>query len=1018
MSANRKVIMIVILGAGACLLSFILSQHFSRKIQDNQMLLAKVQQLSEKVEYIQILSRDFIQSGDQGKWRKIIGNIDIIRRDFGEVPGKNQQWHKETQDLQNNLAEYYHTLSRIHDPAIQLNAEKNKLQGLGLSFSMEIMDRIIEPYRKEEGMQIYKGNMIDPFKTRTKETAYDLVRLHLQQQLILQELLMDWDLAGYLRKKQDIAQALEMRQVQLHYMSVLMGAEKNIDDIIASLAGKLSELLKHEQVILDLFTGLTQMNKNLNTAGDSLLGASENLSLKIVSDISYANKLNNYSSWGLLITIIGVLSGLGAWLAGDIIRFVRDLNVSRENLRSSETNLKVTLDSIGDAVIATDKSGVVTRMNPMAEQLTGWSSAEAVGGNLADVFKIVNAFTRNEAASPVEKVLASGEITGLANHTILISKEGREYQIADSGAPIRLADGRVVGVVLVFRDVTEAYAQEQKIRENESLLKNITTNFPGVVFQFNTGRDLVFTCRYVSPRVRDVFGLEASDDFFEDFIRHIPESERERFRASFLTAANDSRPWHYEGLFNKSSGQTIWFSGNASLQKTGTEIFFNGVFMDITERRRMEAALHITQFSFDKASIGIYRVGDDGRILNVNERAAQILGYSLEELASLSVFDIDPRVDRDIWNRIWARLSAGIEDVFETFHRHKDGSDVPIELTSKMLEYDGQHFAIAFVQDISERIKVQKEAQQFEEALYQAQKIEAIGTLAGGIAHDFNNILSAVIGFSELSLSMTEDVESPVHQYLQYVVTAGLRARDLVRQILTFSRKDERELNPLQVGPLVKESLKMLRSSLPTTVEMSQNIGENLDNILADPTHIHQIIMNLCTNAAHAMEDDGGHLNVELSQVELSVHDLRLHPGLRPGNYLKLSVQDTGRGIHPDIIEKIYDPYFTTKEKEKGTGLGLAVVHGIVKSYGGAIHTYSELNTGTTFNIYIPTVEKATAVEETTISDLPRGSEHILLVDDEPVLLDVGRHLLEKLGYRISTAGGSMPALELFQRGP
>ena len=342
---------------------------------------------------------------------------------------------------------------------------------------------------------------------------------------------------------------------------------------------------------------------------------------------------------------------------------------------------------------------------------------------------------------------------------------------------------------------------------------------------------------------------------------------------------------------------------------------------------------------------------------------------------------------------------------------------MPVEITSNLLEYDGRKFSIACVQDITERKYAEKEASRLEAALVQSQKMEAIGTLAGGIAHDFNNILTAVIGYAELSHSIAE-VDSPIDLHLQKVITAGLRAKDLVQQILTFSRKDERELTPLQAGPIVKESIKLLRSTLPTTIEISQQIVHDLDHVIADPTQIHQIVMNLCTNAAHAMETNGGQLKIELSQVRLSDEDIRLHPGLQPGDFLKLSVQDNGCGIPQENLEKIFDPYFTTKEKGKGTGLGLAVVHGIVKKYGGAIYALSELQIGTTFNVYIPTIKIQAAAIAKVTPELPGGNEHILLVDDETLILDVERMLLEDLGYKISTASGSKSALKQFRLTP
>ena len=684
-------------------------------------------------------------------------------------------------------------------------------------------------------------------------------------------------------------------------------------------------------------------------------------------------------------------------------------------LVSSETRMRITLDSIGDAVIATDANGAVTRINPMAEKLTGWSSVEASGRHLTEVFQIINAHTRQTVANPVDKVLTSGEIVDLANHTMLIARDGQEYQIADSGAPIRHPDGRIVGVVLVFRDVTEAYSREQKIRESEKLLKDITANVPGVVYQFKSTRNHEYSTTYVSEKAAEIFELQPDPrTFFKDFLAHVPDDEINRFTSSVREAVDKVIPWHYEGRFIKPTGEKIWFAGNAIPHEENDTIVFYGMLMDISWRKQLEESLRLTQFCFDNASIGIFWIDGKGQILNVNEQGCRSLGYSREELRALTVFDIDPNFNPDIWPEHIENLRNLKTRSIETLHKHKSGNVFPVQILINIMTFEDHEFHVAYVQDISDRKNAEKEARRLSAALLQAQKNEAIGTLAGGIAHDFNNILSAVIGFSELSLPMTAP-DAPIHRYLQQILTAGLRARDLVQQILTFSRKDERKLGPLQVPPLVKEALRMLRSSLPTTIEICPDINPGVNPVLADPTQIHQIVMNLCTNAAHAMEADGGRLDVSISQVCLSDRDIRLHPGLLPGNYLKLSVQDTGRGIPPEIMQKIYDPYFTTKEKGKGTGLGLSVVHGIVQSYGGAIHAYSEPNCGTTFNVYFPTVKNQTEVVKEKNHELTGGNEHLLLVDDEPALIDVGRQLLEKLGYRVSTAGGSLAALEIFR---
>jgi PAS domain S-box-containing protein len=275
------------------------------------------------------------------------------------------------------------------------------------------------------------------------------------------------------------------------------------------------------------------------------------------------------------------------------LRDVTERKRGEEALRLSERNLSITLDSIGDAVIATDTDGVVTRLNPIAEQLTGWTAAEAVGRPLPEVFHIVNAYTRQEVESPVEKVITEGQIVGLANHTVLIAKDGTEYQIADSGAPIRRADGQTTGVVLVFRDVTEAYLQAQIIRESEQLLRSITTNLPGVVFQFCATADHQYGLKYVSENTAEVFGLDVPlEGFFPAILANIPDGEKEKFLASIHEAVERERPWQYEGRYLKPSGATIWFHGSSIPHRKGSEILFDGLLLDITELKRTQEALY------------------------------------------------------------------------------------------------------------------------------------------------------------------------------------------------------------------------------------------------------------------------------------------------------------------------------------------------------------------------------------------------------------------------------------------
>jgi len=300
--------------------------------------------------------------------------------------------------------------------------------------------------------------------------------------------------------------------------------------------------------------------------------------------------------------------------------------------------------------------------------------------------------------------------------------------------------------------------------------------------------------------------------------------------------------------------------------------------------------------------------------------------------------------------------------------------------------------------------------------LIQAQKMEAIGTLAGGIAHDFNNILASIMGYAELAILDVEK-NTELHEYLKEVMVAGSRAKDLVRQILTFSRQTEKELRPLRLELILNEVFKLLRASLPATIEMRQNITSE-SPVLADSTQIYQLIMNLCTNAAHAMEQEGGILTVELNDVQLEIEHAHRPSSVAPGAYIQLTVSDTGHGMTPAVMERIFDPFFTTKEKGKGTGIGLSAVHGIVKSHGGEITVSSKPGKGSTFNVLLPRIEKTLVKDDLIEETKTTGNETIFFVDDEQAIVNIGKEMLTRLGYKVNACTGSMEALELFKLHP
>ncbi len=317
--------------------------------------------------------------------------------------------------------------------------------------------------------------------------------------------------------------------------------------------------------------------------------------------------------------------------------------------------------------------------------------------------------------------------------------------------------------------------------------------------------------------------------------------------------------------------------------------------------------------------------------------------------------------------------------------------------------------------ELTERKRAEKESREMEIQLRRAQKMEAMGTLAGGIAHDFNNILGAIIGFTEMAVHDTGS-DSRAHHNMHQVLKAGNRAKDLVRQILSFTRETRREKDSILMAPLLRETLELLRASLPTTIAFHQHVEEGPGMVFCNSSEIHQVIMNLCTNAAHAMEAQGGELTVRLESIQLEPGQM---PGMNPGDYQKLTIRDTGHGMNAETVERIFDPYFSTKTPEKGTGLGLAIVHRIVEDCGGLIQVDSRPGGGTVFEIFFPIVFSEERSEKEPVLPTSSGKqEKILFVDDEPVLVELGKEMLERLGYRVEVRQNPREALAAFTRTP
>ena len=433
------------------------------------------------------------------------------------------------------------------------------------------------------------------------------------------------------------------------------------------------------------------------------------------------------------------------------------------------------------------------------------------------------------------------------------------------------------------------------------------------------------------------------------------------------------------------------------------------------KREKAEADLKESEERYRKilknALMGVYQVTLDGKFIFANQKLTEILGYaSYEELEAINHI-------AELYARPEERDKVVDEVIRKGFligefeFRQKGGQSIWVKLhIRKSKNKEGVIILEGLMEDVTGMKKMEAQLQQ-------AQKLQAIGTLAGGISHDFNNILSSVIGFTELSL---DDVTpgTPLHDNLTEVLTAGHRAKDLIKQIMTFSRKDAQEKKPMSLNPLVMEAIRMLRSTIPTNIEIKERISEAMLIINANPSQMNQVLLNLVTNASHAVHENGI-IEIGLEAVNFDENMANQYPDLLPGKYAEILVSDNGCGISKENLNLIFDRYFTTKDPDKGTGLGLSVVHGIVKIHGGHITVYSEPDKGTTFHVYLPLAGQPSGAERVQKSEpLPLGVERILVVDDEPTIVKMQKQSLERLGYTVIIRTGSREALETFWAAP
>lgn len=566
---------------------------------------------------------------------------------------------------------------------------------------------------------------------------------------------------------------------------------------------------------------------------------------------------------------------------------------------------------------------------------------------------------------------------------------------------------------------------EKKLKE----IKNLYSRASELAKFGHWERDFTTNKAVWSKEVFHIFGVDPVDfePSWENFLSVVNPLDRDSLRENVNNVLNhgSTMDFFYRIVHADGNERIIHSIGDIYVEEDSGTRKIVGTVHDVTEQKMIEKKLRESEKKyrniFENAVEGIFISTPGGSFLEVNPSFATILGYDSPEDLVASITDITTEyyVDKEDRYRYRQKLQQeGSVDKMEYRVRRKDGSVIWISNSTRA--YFDDEGAVVFyegiINDITNRILDEKKKEQIQAQIVQSRKMEAIGILAGGIAHDFNNILSSIIGFTDLALEGAEK-GSELEDDLLEISKAGKRAKDLVHQILMFARHSEEEYRPVRVDTIAKEVLKFIRSSIPTTIQIQSNIKSD-SLIMGSATHIHQIFMNLLTNAAHAMDADGGILYVAVEDVHVA-NDNRDHVGgLKPGDYLQLLISDTGHGIPASIIDSIFEPYFTTKECGEGTGLGLAVVHGIVKSYHGNISVNSIEGRGSTFRIYLPVTRKRNQSVSYEPEALPGGSERILFVDDEIPIAKMGGKILKHLGYSVTTRTSSVEALELFRSKP
>jgi PAS domain S-box-containing protein len=718
-------------------------------------------------------------------------------------------------------------------------------------------------------------------------------------------------------------------------------------------------------------------------------------------------------------TIIFVSLGL---LFSVFIAFfiIRRTQTAEDALRESHHIIEGIINAIPVRVFWKDKNLVFLGCNALFAHDAGFSDPKDIIGKddyqmgWRDQAELYRGDDRQVIESGGSKLLIEEPQT---------TPEGNTITLLTNKIPLRSSTGAISGVLGTYLDITERKQAEEALRESEKRYRELFENEQDALMILDAETKLF---EDANQATLDLYGYTKSE-----FFKLTPEdisAEPEKTVKAVESIAKGIRDQRIPSRYQKKKDGTVF---PAEITRGVFEIKGRrkiiGSIRDISDRKRAEDELKKerdrAQMYLDVAGVIFVALDVEGKVVLLNKKGCEILGYEEQEIIGKSWFDLcllEPM--RNEIKSAFVQLMKGFLDPIEYYENPvltKNGEERYIAWHNALVRNEKGDIVGAFSsgEDITDRKRAEVESKKLVAQLQQAQKMESIGTLAGGIAHDFNNILFPMVGFAEMMLDDIPE-DSRLRDSINEILLGTKRAGDLVNQILTFSRQTDQKIKPLKVQLIIKEVLKLIRSSLPSTIEVKPNLSNKYGLVMADATQIHQVAMNLMTNAYHAMEETGGMLEVTLKEIELGVDDLR-DQSMPPGAYVCLTVADTGSGMDQSVVSRVFEPYFTTKKNGKGTGLGLAVVHGIVKSYKGDIRVYSKPGKGTAFHVYLPVIKMQVETEETEATEpVLKGTERILLVDDEDPIVRMEKKMLERLGYHITMRTSSTDALEAFRAEP